>query len=241
MLWVNWARWTRTSTINIKLVSELFQSLPRTFTYTILYLESIPTHHCSNSPTATFIISVDHDTYAAAAGSKSAAISDSSINEPKSLPAQERVLQGGVSTHKPNYTWIDWNGLQRSFHWRRSRPCHDRRQHQPRNRRGMENPVKEPIDGWLQLAVKTALWLRCASCASGIDRYVDFTIHLILTIWLTTLCKGHGWWPRNSNTSTICAFGGSAWYIDTRRCDTNIDRSHKTFVQSCQWLYIKKF
>ena len=55
----------------------------------------------------------------------------------------------------------------------------------------MENPVNDPIDGWLPLnladkTIQMAQWLRC-----GIEMYVDFAIHPLFTIYQQLLATAH--------------------------------------------------
>ena len=89
---------------------------------------------------------------------------------PKSQPSQPSqstqrgVPPDGASTQEPLYTWIVWNSLLWQFNWCRCGPCRNRHQQQSRNGKGMENPVKETIDGWLQHTLAEKIlegsWLR---------------------------------------------------------------------------------
>ena len=156
----------------------------------------------------------------------------------KTQPTQERVPQGGHSLPKPILPWIVGNGLLRPFHWRQSKHGPDWRQQQPRKRKGMENPVKEPNDDWLQLnlADKTlpqAISLRCQT-----EKYSDFTIHPLYQPFDQQLFAGDTAGsskiptpalsvpPSDQPTSTVSATSGSTslkertWKLDC------IERNH---------------
>ena len=77
-------------------------------------------------------------------GPKSAPVSASKIGT-KSRATQERVPQGGASIPHPVYTWIVKNGPPQPFHWCQSGNIPKRRQQQPRERKGMRTPSKNPF------------------------------------------------------------------------------------------------
>ena len=61
--------------------------------------------------------------------------------------------RGPITKPHTSSTWIIRDSHRAPLLWHQFRPCLDRCQRQPRNWHGsMENPVKEPIDRWLQLS-----------------------------------------------------------------------------------------
>ena len=107
----------------------------------------------------------------------------------RSGPSRKRRRKGPRKAEHPSDIWIVWGGLPLAS----IRKCYGTTPATTQEEESYGEPVKEPINGWLQLnpseknpTIGPTMLGTCLRC----EKYVDFSIHPASTFLSTTLCLG---------------------------------------------------